>query len=926
MSELPVFDPARSSLAELLLLVPLSHAQHLNALPQPQNAFGHILGGTIGTDVASVFAPALSGAPEVVSAYPEQPLLEMVQKLATYICTTLPGLDAQLVAIALLQYFLQCNFTGPPRPLTATEFPFQEDVAPQIQADSIELLSLEGQIAYEHIVEPFFLVLALALFERFMATGHLLLANRPVDTEAVLAEASVFVDDLANVLSAENASVAWWRARALQTQLSLLAEPVDVLASLSSVFLQQPVLNALLPAEPALAQNLRLAFLLENARNAIHAQTEHLAEPYLARALDVSQLELVLTGAKAKRTKFQTFHASSLVLLAQSRMAEFWPELSQDSAPQAHELNSDLLLEKPQYEALAFGAAAAPEADAGPDSKKMKLDGDIAHLVVRQKELLPISMHAENIPASLRALDPNQQPELANLDVIQLLLRVAIIKQTSPAVDEMVAEELLAVVRRIIYSAQGPSNWAIFGRALWERSLLETVKARTVERGILQMNSLVEEAGINVKTRTVPQLSDIAPVDVHSRLRYMHQLPLMGHWKMDATLAEKYMALGLIKSAIEIYERLNMQTEAALCYAAVDDEARAEQILVARIETHPRDARAISILGDVRQDPHLWQQAWDIGHYPKAKASLSKYYYQPPAGTDLRRDLMLAMQHMRDCLGCSPLSYENWFFYGCLGLESGNHDAAAEAFTRCVSLDDTNSHAWSNLASALLRLDKPRQAFTALKRALQQGEAAKRSWRIFENYLLVAARLGEWNDVLHATRELLKLRQNEGGDVMLDVVVLEKLVQFLVEERFPEGRMTHFQLSCVDLVYNMVPSAINHDARAWRLVGRVEFWRGRPWAALECAEKAYRATSLRPELDVLEDAWNDSVEACADLVSAYESLGELPGKHGTGDVVCKDWRYKARSCVRSLMSKGKQMWEDSAGWNRLQAVKEELSS
>lgn len=161
---------------------------------------------------------------------------------------------------------------------------------------------------------------------------------------------------------------------------------------------------------------------------------------------------------------------------------------------------------------------------------------------------------------------------------------------------------------------------------------------------------------------------------------------------------------------------------------------------------------------------------------------------------------------------------------------------------------------------------------------------------------------------------------------MLDVVVLEKLVQLLVEEPFPEGRMTHFQLSCVDLVCNMVPSAINHDARAWRLVGRVEFWRGRPWAALECAEKAYRATSLRPELDVLEDAWNDSVEACADLVSAYESLGELPGKHGTGDVVCKDWRYKARSCVRSLMSKGKQMWEDSAGWNRLQAVKEELSS
>lgn len=912
------------ALAELLLLVPLDKAHHINENPKLREPVKHILGGTLGTSIETVLPSTLLDAHSIVSKYPSAPLKDITQELCRYIITSVSLSGAQLTAISALQYFIQCNFCGPQRPLTAAQFLFSETVAKQLQTDAIELLALEGQNAYDFVVEPFFLVLALALFEH-LSQSQLLLGNSVV-TETVLAEAGAFVENTAQFGSLEHASLCWWRARALQVHLSVLSEPVDVLASLSSVFLQQPILEVLVPTEnDVLRQNLQMVFLLENARNSVHAQTEHLAEPFLARAADVSQLEFVLTGAKAKRTKFQTFHASSLVLLANSRMQEFCPEQALDSAPQTYDLNSDLLLEKPQYEALDFNTTENNVQDS-QESKKIKLDGDLAHLMPTKDKLLPITMHSNDIPQLLRALDPNQQPALVNLDVIQLLLRLVIIKQTSPSGNAMVDEELLAVVNRIIYSSNGTNNWAIFGRALWERSLLETAKARTVERGILQMTSLVEEAGIHIKTHTIPQLKETTAADVHSRLRYMHQLPLMGHWKMDAKLAEKYMALGVIKSAIDIYERLNMVTEAALCYAAVDDEQQAERMLVARIESHPRDARAISILGDIRQDPELWEKAWQIGHYAKAKASLSKFYYKPPPHTKLQKDLVLALEHMRECLSTSPLSYENWFFYGCCGLESGNYEIAAEAFTRCVALDDSNSHAWSNLASALLRLDKTKQAFTALKRALQQGEGAKRSWRIFENYLLVAAKLGEWNEVLHASRELLKIRKVEGGEVVLDVPVLEKLVQLLVEEPYQaEQRLSHFQLSCIDLICNMVPPVINHDARVWRLVGRVELWQGRPWAALDCAEKAYRATSLRPDLDTLKDTWNEAVEACADLVSAYESLGELPGKYNAGDVVCKDWKYKARSSVRSLMSKGKLMWEDSTGWNTLQELKEDLT-
>lgn len=927
-------DLHKVALAELLLLIPLNQASSIKQLPALENVVKNILGGTLGVSIETIFPLTVLNVLDVYQValkYPQESLQVILEEVYQRLSKTISSIEIQIVAISALQYFIQSNFCGPRRPVSASDLGFSEECKEQLQTECIDLLSLEGQTAYDFVVEPFFLVLSLYLFERILQCNYLLLQTTgPIATESTLEEVTISVELMAANPLAETASLFWWRARALQAHLSILSEPVDVLASVSSLLMQNPVIDALLPSQniedsyiSGLRQNLVIAFSLENARNAVHAQTELLALPFLASSVGVSQLEFVLTGAKAKRTKFQTFHTSSLVLLARSQMPEFCSELTQDSAPQTYDLNSDLLLERPQYEALDF-VENDPDAQ---DPKKLKLDGDMSHLLPEKESLLPVTMHADDIPANLKSLDPNNQPPLVNYDAIQLLLRLIIIKQTSPSGNAMIEEELLAVVSRIIYSNQGAYNWAIFGRALWERSLLETAKARTVERGILQMTSLVEEAGINIKTHTIPQLNNTTPEDIHLRLRYMHQLPLMGHWQMDAKLAEKYMALGVIKSAIDIYERLNMVTEAALCYAAVDEEQQAEKMLLARIESHPKDARAISILGDIRQDPQLWEKAWEIGHYAKAKASLSKYYYRPPPHSGLKRDLALALQHMHECLSASPLSYENWFFYGCCGLESGNHEIAAEAFTRCVALDDTNSHAWSNLASALLKLEKTKQAFTALKRALQQGEGAKRSWRIFENYLLVAAKLGEWNDVLYASRELLKIRKDEGNEIALDVPVLEKLVQLLVEEPYPvEVRLSHFQLSCIDLICNMVPSVINHNARVWRLVGRVELWQGKPWAALDCAEKAYRATSLRPDLDSLEEYWNEAVEACSDLVSAYESLGELPGKHDAGDLVCKDWKYKARSSVRSLMSKGKQMWEDSPGWETLQGLKSDLSS
>ncbi|KAI5952269.1 hypothetical protein KGF54_003135 [Candida jiufengensis] len=862
----------------------------------------------------------LINSPELKSILQNYPnnssLIEVLNSFVTKLVELIKSNDGeeafinlQSIAISFLNHFIQSNFTGPPLSLESGSLFFSNVDQNKIQKDATRALDLEGQQAYELMQDPLYLIVSELIFEKLLDTPKELSIFSQFNTESVLKHVGTITQQVDSPIKA---SVCWWFSRALQVHSSVLSEPPSIISAMCGILLNDRLLINLIPSEDHnIKKLLEIQFCLEQARVHIHAKTEHLSVAPLIKAYRLSGLQLLLSGAKAKRTKFQKFFASNLIVLGKSSSATLYDE-NINNNPEKFELDSDLLLEKPEFDSLENLDMELENA-----SKKIKLDPTILADDLESDRLLPLAMRVEDIPTDLKELDPNNQPPLNNIDIIQVLLRLSVIKQTSPSNDPLVEEELLALVARILYSNPEGVNWLLFSRALWERSILETSKSRTIERGLLQMTALVEEMGLKIKTRLLPQ-EQIENLDsvASERLKFIHQLPLLPQWVMDTKLAETYMSLGLIKSAIEIYERLELHTEAALCYAAVGKEEEAKSILVKRIKSNPNDARSISILGDITQNPELWEKSWQISKYYKAKASLSKYYYA-------QKNLEAAISNMFDCLTVNPLNFENWYFYGCCGLEAGQFELASEAFTRCVSLDDTNSYSWSNLASALLKLDKKKPAFNALKKAIRCG-GDKKSWRIFENYMNVAAQLNEWNDVLFAYNELLDIKKND-GDTAIDIPILEKLTEILISSDYSD-KLNHFQRSCIDLVCNKIPSIITSSARCWKIVAKVELWRKKPWAALECHEKAYRVVLHNPELESNEEVWNEVVEACDDLVSAFESLGELPGKHGAGDLVCKDWKYKARTTIRSLMSKGKDTWEDSPGWEKLLQLKEELSN
>lgn len=807
-----------------------------------------------------------------------------------------------LIAIASLLIFVQNNYTGPQCPLVATAVFSQTD-------GSVEALGSYGQPAYELSEDSFWLLLSLHLLEVLSSTQNSLLLDQlqPED----YAMSSVPTDSFGCVVN-------WWRCRALLVQCSLYHELSGPHITVCSTLLDESLLKPLIPSLPGkIAKDLTVMFHLEKAKTLVECNLEHLAPQELVQAQQLTKFEFVLTGARAKRTKFQQVAHSSLLILAKSNyFNNVQHEYNHEETPENFELNSDLLLERPFYEDVG---------KEDPDQqiyKKFKPDDQTP---VDYSELLPHTLVQEDIPESLKAQDPNNPPNLSDFDNLQLLLRLYTIRATSPSGDPLIEEQLMSLVSRVIYQSKTTGvNYTIFSRGLWERSLLETNKARTIERGILQMQSLIEEIGLKIKSRYIPannSMDSEKEKEVKNRIRYVFQLPLLPRWSLDSKLAEKFMSMGIVKSAIEIYERLGLDTDVALCHASIGEENIAKQIIAKRLQEHPNDARAMSIMGDLTEDPVYWLKAWDVGRYWKAKVSLGKFYYYATA-PGIAKDISAALDHLHDALTINPLNFDTWFFYGCLGLESSQFELSAEAFSRCVAIDETSANAWSNLATSLLRLNKLKEAFSALKKATSTSEG--RNWRLWENYLVVAAKLGEWDEVLWACKQLVNFKKDSSGEGSVDIPVVEKLVEILVASDYHEDNLTFFQRNCVEFTTVTLPGVINTNSRLWRIIARVELWRRRPWASLECYEKAYRAQSHLPDLETDEAVWNETVDACADLCSAYESLGEMPGRLGAGDVVCKDWKYKAKQTIKSLMSKGRTSWEDSDGWNKLIETRDNL--
>ncbi|KAF7163558.1 hypothetical protein CNMCM5623_008407 [Aspergillus felis] len=705
------------------------------------------------------------------------------------------------IGLAALFSFMQSNITGPPLDFNSADVVFPNALHSDatkllaVRNHIIRELSVDGEAAYKLTPNVELFALAKAL----LVDADILLPDGPL----VARTARLRVNFLHQNMLSEATST-------LQDAIySDLEELSKILLSEKSVF--------------STAQE-KGCFLVERATIHTHHGFDAKARADLEQAAAVRKFEFALTGKLGKRTKFQEHDISQLVVLAKSAEEltttgnSALPEDKEDttqSGPKNLDLNDDTLLES-----ISFTKDA-------PASQNKST-------TVQEESTLP--------PA-LQSLDAGNQPLLDPVDSAILLGLASAITNTSPE-DGLTREETHPYAVRVLEG--GSSNWQVYTQALLVRSRVEGYRARTVERSVLQMQALVDQviadtATLDTQTTEngkqattfLPRPEKSESASAAERLEYIWLLNSPTRWSLEAELAQRWVNLGGLRTALDIYERLQMWAEAALCYAATDREEKAKYIVRRQLyqptgpdpdaenekfdgpelSPLPVDApRLLCILGDIDSDPTMYERAWEVSNnrYARAQRSLARHYLslKPPA-------LEKAEEAYRKSLHINRLNHSAWFALGCVQLELQKWEDAIDSFTRTVQLEDTDAEAWSNLAAAILRTPKPsettetveeeqqdadadadsetkkapqdpykrkREALAALHRAARLKHTDARIW---DNVLTVAASIPPpatpFRDVITAQRRVIELLGPKNGEKCVDIPVLSMLIEHLVD-------------------------------------------------------------------------------------------------------------------------------------------------
>ncbi|KAL7902638.1 hypothetical protein HDV63DRAFT_362265 [Trichoderma sp. SZMC 28014] len=724
----------------------------------------------------------------VGSAVAEQLITSLVSHLvsasegpASTISTQHPSSELLAVGLAALDAFLQATVTGPVLPPSesthveklfvnawnASRSESHDSVVAlhQLRRACLKYLEIDGVVPYAYIPH----------LELFSLARYILVQSLAAETK-----------DVFELPSSEGAltkrSLAWEKLRVNVWHYKIITQPSLGSGSnftKSSQWSDIPTLatqisnqidavrgsiigSEVWATEETWTRDEKALFLVEAANNYILLGRYDKAKETLSEAAQVTGVAYALSGALGKRTKFQEHNISQLVVFARSA--------SEQATANSAETKDD----------------EVDQAAAKPDSLKLNND-TLLEEIKFASERVKDTAAAETLPSALSELSPDDQPQLSALDEI-ILLTEATIKDAFSPVDELTSEQILPFAVRVLTDKS--VNWQIYTQALLVRSRVEIHRSRTVERGVLQLQAVADQvltdttfsapAGNEYQAQDesdiVPSIQvtapgqSAAPVDeskpttflpaatnsesapAHVRLRYIHALSTPPRWHLESELAYAWAGIGSMTSALEIFKRLKLWAEVALCYAssaATEDEdgrgsggeAKAKGIIrwrlfnktgvtepsssepedeivgqdvsllkaadysgVERQPPSPNAARLWCILGDLENDPAHYERAWEISkhRYSRAQRSLGEYYIG-------QKDLAKALEAYKKATSVNRLSPDMWGRLGDISLRMGQFEDAAEAYSRSISsANDTEggegAKTWSNLGSALYSL------------------------------------------------------------------------------------------------------------------------------------------------------------------------------------------------------------------------------
>ncbi|KAK3829454.1 MAG: hypothetical protein JOS17DRAFT_215258 [Linnemannia elongata] len=828
--------------------------------------YGPALKSTIASDI---FGTQLAESdPEVLALDSSLDLSAFLSKrIQSYLATTptassstsSAALDVLSVGIASLYAFVQAGWTGPELGFEPVDLlpAHVRTKAKDLDKQALDKLSVGGEELYHLSPQILFLQ-----FARILLVDHL--------------------EELKKIDALVGKSAPWWALRTLFLQQRTLEGPtgllqeqmVALLDELESVLNKEREKGSL---EAIDKKEVLTRFWIEKGL-VLHWYTEDTkAYEAFQKAQSTSGFRFKVTGALGKRTKFQQYDTSQLVVVAESsrEMASSRPSAYKSEAgsgPKNLEHNDDTVLEKIQFSELS--------------------EEDRARLGELE-------------------LDPSKAIEdLHPIDHALLLAFCLNIKNTNPA-HGLTVEQMFPFVTRVL---ETPNNWTVYTMALLLRSRLEADKSRTVERGALQLQALVDQTRIHDETSTTRE-----------RMHHFFSVLLPSKWELEKELAEQYMSLGVVRSAMDIFERLELWEDVIACHQFLDQTEKAKALCYTLLEKNPNNPKLLCILGDLDQDPEKYKEAWEASgkRFARAQRSLGAYYFK-------RDQFQEAMTCYQLALKINPLFENSWYVLGCIGMQVEDFDVAIEAFTKVVSIDQSNGEAWNNIAAVHMRRKNNLDAQHALRQALKEK---RESWKIWSNYMYCSLDVGDFTEAIRAMGMLVELRwkarKEDNTEEIVDIVILDRIVQGLTRDlKDLYSRSVAFQEQRIEELLLGITNRITTDPRIWRICVKFYFWKKDFVECLECQLKAYRSVIHNPKIETDQTEFEKAVEAAIEMVDWYRNLGPMTYKDEQGQehAVAKDWAYRSKQMIKSLMARTRDSWEHLPAFEKLQDTMEELKS